>query len=141
MTVLRMLCLAALLAFGLHWWQQQRTEDRAIRGATDVNGFLPVPMPDGAQHNTVLLFAPLNCPREGTQRAVALAEKLTAAGIANVRTSHYGAQVYEPSDEQRSAFNRLDVVMRGEIPIALINGMGKANPTADEIISEFNNTQ
>ena len=140
MTFLRMICVIALLGFGVHLWKL-RTEYVAIHSAINRNGFLPVPMPEGAQHNMVLLFTPLNCPKEGAQRAIALSKKLTARGIPNVRTSHYGSQTFAPTDEKLAAFKRLDVVMKGKIPIALVNGMGKANPTADEIILEYNKSK
>ena len=140
MTVIRMILVVALLGLIAHWWKRH-SEHVSIQRARDQNGFMAVPMPDGAEPNTVLLFAPLNCPKEGARRATALSEKLTALGIPNVRTAHYGAKSYEPSEENRAAFKRLEVVMTGEIPIAMINGMGKANPTADEIVSEYNRTK
>jgi len=98
-------------------------------------------MPAGAVPNTVIVFAPINCPREGAQRARAMVKKLNDLGIANVLADHYGAQVFEPNPETEAAFKRLNVVMTGEIPIVLINGMGKANPTADEVVAEFRRTQ
>ena len=98
-------------------------------------------MPDGAARNTVMVFAPHNCPREGAQRAAALTRALTRLGISNVRTSHYGAQVYEPNSDTEAGFRRLSVVMNGEIPIVLFNGMGKANPTVDEVVAEYRRTQ
>jgi hypothetical protein len=140
MKFFRVIFVVGLLVLGVRWWNQ-RAEETAIRKARDQYGFMPVPMPSGAQQNTVLIFAPLNCPKEGAQRAIALSEKLTAAGVPNIRTSHYGAQAFEPTDALLAAFKRLDVVMTGEIPIALINGMGKSNPTADEVISEYNETR
>ena len=138
--VLRVLAVVALLGLGAHWWGQ-RNERMAIDRAMDQSGFLPVPMPAGAERDTVLIFAPLNCPKEAAQRATTRSEKLAAASIPNVKTAHYGAQTYEPTVENHAAFKRLDVVMRGEIPIVLINGLGKANPTADEIISVYNRTK
>lgn len=107
----------------------------------DQSGFLPVPMPAGTERDTVLIFAPVNCPKEAAQRAALLAEKLTNAGIPNLRTSVYPAQAFEPTPENHAAYKRLNVVMTGEIPIALINGMGKANPSADEVVSVYYRTR
>jgi hypothetical protein len=136
MTFARLLVVVALVAAGVHWWQAH-SEEKALRALTTAGGFLPVPMPEGAARNTVMVFAPLNCPREGAQRARAMVQKLNDLGIANVMMDHYGAQVFEPSPEAEAAFKRLNVVMTGEIPIVLINGMGKANPTVDEVLAEF----
>ncbi len=88
-----------------------------------------------------MIFAPDNCPREGSQRAAALVQQLSELGIANVRTSRYGAQVFEPNPEIEASFRRLNVVMNGEIPIVLINGMGKANPSVDQVVAEYWRTQ
>ncbi len=140
MTLLRWLAAIAVVGICVHWWQERR-EERAIQAATSPSGFLPVPMPDGAARNTVLVFAPLNCPREGAQRANALTEKLTSLGIPNVKTDHYGSQVFEPTPEIEASFKRLNVLMKGEIPIVMINGMGKANPSAEEVVAEFRRTQ
>ncbi len=105
------------------------------------NGFLPVPMPDGAVRNTVWVFAPINCPREGAQRAGALAKRLTDLGISNLKADHYGSQSFAPNPEVEAGFKRLNTVMTGELPIVLINGMGKANPSIDEVVSEYKRTQ
>jgi len=140
MSLARVLFVIALIAGGMHWWNKQRDE-RAIRALATPNGFLPVPMPDGTPAGTVLVFAPLNCPREGAQRARALAEHLTDLGIPVVKTDHYAAQAFEPNPETEAAFKRLNIVMTGEIPIVLVNGMGKANPSAEEVAAEFRRTQ
>lgn len=140
MTILRALILLGLLGLGVHLWNTYR-EAREFQAITSSNGFLPVPMPEDARPNTVLLFAPINCPREGAQRAEALSRHLTELGISNVRTSRYSAATFTGSEDQIRAFKRLNKVMTGEIPIALINGMGKANPSLDELVSEYKRTQ
>ena len=140
MTLLRLLVVVALVAAGANWWHERR-EQNAVHALMSPNGFLPVPMPQGALHNTVLVFAPLNCPREGAQRANTLAQKLTDLGIPNVKTDHYASQAFESDPEIEAGFKRLNAVMTGEIPIVLINGMGKANPTAEEVAGEFRRTQ
>ncbi|HVT35217.1 MAG TPA: hypothetical protein VHE37_06525, partial [Nevskiaceae bacterium] len=66
--------------------------------------------------------------------------QLTARGIANVRTASYSLAAFQPSPKMDAALKKLNVVMTGEIPIALVNGMGKANPTLEDVVSEFNKT-
>lgn len=140
MKFIRILLIIGLIGLGTHWWTEHR-EENALAAVTSANGFLPVPMPDNTPPNTVLIFAPINCPREGAQRAVALSKKLTELGIQNVQTSRYPSIVFQPTEEKLAAFKRLNVVMTGEIPIALVNGMGKANPSLDELVSEYKRTQ
>ena len=137
---LQLLAVVALIGLGAHWLKGH-SEARAMQALMSPNGFLPVPMPEGAEANTVLIFAPINCPKEGAQRARALAESLTARGIANVKTDHYGSRSFVPSEEEFAKAKRLNVVMTGELPIALINGMGKANPSIEELVAEYRRTQ
>lgn len=136
----RLLLVLALVALVWHFWHQH-SEQHAITSAMDEHGFLPVPMPENADTETVLIFAPKNCPKEGAQKAAWLAEQLTARGIPNQLTSQYRAENLEPTDENLAAFKRLDVVMRGDIPITLVNGKGKANPSLEEVIAEYQSSQ
>ena len=140
MNIFRLLILVGLVGASVAFWHKH-SDGKALKAMATANGFLPVPMPDGAARNTVLVFAPLNCPREGAQRAKALVQKLNDLGIANVMTDHYGAQVFEPNAETEAAYKRLNAVMSGEIPIVLVNGVGKANPTVDEVVSEVRRTK
>ena len=137
---LQVLAVLGVLGLAANWLKDHR-EARAMQVLMSPNGFLPVPMPEGAAANTVLIFAPINCPKEGAQRARALSEALTAQGIANVKTDHYGSRSFTPSEEEFAKARRLDFVMTGELPIALINGMGKANPSLEEVEAEYRRTQ
>ena len=108
---------------------------RELAAIADRNGFVPVQMPDGAARDTVLILAPLNCPSAGAKRAEALAARLTALGIANMRTNQYA--ISAPTRDMQSGIQHAAVVMKGEIPAVMINGRGKANPSADEVATEF----
>lgn len=138
--VLRLLLVIALLGGGYQLWGEYR-EHRAIRAMMSPNGFLPVPMPPNAAPGTVLVFAPINCTREAAQRARALAQELTQLGIPNVQTSSYAAASFEPTPEALASYQRLHKVMTGEIPIALVNGMGKANPSVADVAAEYARTR
>jgi len=127
-----------LLAFGGYW--QYRHSDKALMkqaAAANPNGFVQVFMPDDAPENTVLVFAAANCPKEDAQRARRLLDELRTAGVpARLQSSYRLTSVpSEPDTERR--LQQLNAVMRGTIPAVLIGGMGKANPTADEVISEY----
>jgi hypothetical protein len=140
MRVVRLILIVAAVGFAYHHWTERR-EYSAMKAVMSPNGFLPVPMPPDAEPNTVLLFTPLNCPREASQRAIALSEELTRQGIRNLRTSRYAAASFEPSPETLASFKRLNKVMTGDIPIVLINGMGKSNPTVAEVVAEYARTK
>jgi len=115
-----------------YWWKGKNQND-----AQSANGFIPATMPAGANTNTVMILAPLNCPSEGAQRAILLEAQLTHLGIPNVRTSHYSINIKNPTQEQQDAVQRALNVLNGEIPAVFINGMAKSNPTIDEVVSEY----
>lgn len=140
MSFARLALILGLIGLGMQGWNKY-SETRALAAVTSPNGFLPVPMPADTPRNTILIFAPINCPRENAQRARDLSKKLTDLGIANILTSRYPALAFEPTEERIASFKRLNVVMTGEIPIALVNGMGKANPSLDELVSEYQRTR
>ena len=140
MKILRLLFVVAVIAVAYNWWTN-RQDQQSLAAMTSPNGFVPVPMPSQAKTGNILIFAPDNCPREGAQRAEALHQALTELGINNVRTSRYSSQSFANTAEARAAYERLNHVMTGEIPIVLVNGMGKANPTLDEVVAEYRLTQ
>lgn len=142
MSLMRLLVVIAIAFGGYKWWTQ-RSADKAYAKvvASSPAGFIPVLMPDGAKPNTVFIFAPENCPSEAAQRADALASTLTQHGIPNVRSSSFSLHIENPSDEIRETLRRGKAVMEGEVPAVLINGMGKSNPSADEVISEYRRTR
>jgi len=140
MRLAKWLMLLGAVAFGWNAWRDH-ARDAELAALTSPTGFVPVIMPDGAAPNTVIVFAPLNCPKESAQRAEALAQRLVREGIPMQRSASYSVQIADVTAEQRSAMQRTDTVMRGEIPVVLVNGMGKANPSAEDVIAEYRRTR
>lgn len=132
----RILLLLAVLGFAANWW---KNHDTTSTGAAqkNSNGFISVVMPDGASPNSVVILAPIDCPSDAAQRADNLSSRLTASGIPNIRSSSYAVNITEPTDEQNAAMQRSVAVLNGEIPAVFVHGMGKANPTAEEVIAEY----
>ena len=98
-------------------------------------------MPDGARSNTVIILAPVHCPSDAAQRADALAAYLSDIGIPNVRSSSYRATRDNPTPEQQADVERAITVLDGEIPAVFINGVAKSNPSAEEIVLEYERTK
>ena len=105
-----------------------------------VNGFIEVHMPNGAKPDTVMIFAPPNCPREAGQRARELSEALTKQEIPNVLTNRFSLQFTDNSAEFQAKLKRTAAIMEGEIPAVLINGMGRSNPTPEQVAAEYERT-
>lgn len=140
MNVIRLFIVIGALGFALHWWENHGASPSQADEASP-NGFVSVAMPDGVPDNTVAIMAPLNCPSDAAQRADALASHLTQLGIPNTRSSSYSSSITEPTAEQRAAIERAVSVLNGEIPAVFVNGMGKSNPTAEEVAAEYERTR
>jgi hypothetical protein len=126
------------VAAGLSWRNHKHSGfEQSVLATADSNGFVRVLMPDGAQSDTVLILAALNCPSYAARRADDLARRLTEKGIPNTRSNQAHFTFDRRSADQIDRLNRSSVVGNGEIPAVFINGMGRANPTADEVAAEY----
>jgi hypothetical protein len=124
------------LLLGVHVWHshQQALFQRQLAAMADVNGFVPVAAPVGARADTVVILAPLNCPRAGAQRAVALAKYLSEHGIPNVRSAQYAvaAAGADPMLMKATA-----AIATGALPVVLLNGRGEDNPAPWQVAAEY----
>jgi asparagine synthetase A len=83
-----------------------------------------------------MVFAPVNCPSDEARRADELAAGLSRMGIAVQRSSHFSTETSNPNAEQQAQLQRTVAVLNGGIPAVFFNGMGKANPTLDEVVAQ-----
>ena len=127
--------LAVGAVYGLWTSHERIMAERGLLPFQDTNGFVPVTTPPGTPHDSVIILAALNCPSAAAQRADTMAKRLTEMGIPNTRANHYSASITDR--DQLPLLQRTSVVMGGEIPVVIVNGMAKANPTVDEVASEF----
>lgn len=142
--MLRLLVIIGFVVFGYQWWKTHEVttiRHHSSNAEASPNGFQSVAMPAGAKDNEVLIFAALNCPHEEAQRADALADRLTRMGIPNRRSSSFSIHIAEPTEEQNAAAKRTADVANGTIPAVFINGMGKSNPTFEEVVAEYQRTK
>ncbi len=137
----RMLLLTTVgvTALTVHLWHahQQAVIEAQLGAVEDVNGFVPIPMGVGAPRNEVIILAPVHCPSDGAKRADELERYLNARGVPNVRMTQYSIARVTP--DMQSDLQRANAVLSGTIPIVVIDGRGKANPTADEVVDEYQN--
>lgn len=138
MTFGRLLLIVAVGVAGVvHLWHvhQRSIIDRELSAVSDSNGFVPIVMGAGTPSDTAVILAPLNCPSAQAQRAEAMATQLSQMGIPVKRSNNYSATIHNP--DQMPLLSRTNDVLGGEVPIVIINGMAKANPTVDEVAVEF----
>jgi hypothetical protein len=120
------------------WRNHSHAEfEHRVLAAGDHNGFVPALMPNGAGPGTVLILAAQHCPSAAAKRADDLASRLTRMGIPNTRANQANFSVDQRRQDQVDLMNRTNVIGSGEIPAVFINGMAKANPTADEVAAEY----
>lgn len=140
MNYFKFMIVIGLVGYGYHWWNGKSAAETDARLNSPV-GFVSAVMPDGVRPNTVIILAPQNCPSDEAQRADTLASRLTRAGIPNTRSSSYEANIADPTKEQQAAVQRAVNVINGEVPAVFVNGMAKANPSFDEVVSEYRRTR
>jgi hypothetical protein len=131
------LLIALAGAGGVHLWHvhERSVIDRELLAAGDSNGFVAIVTPPESPADTAVILAPVNCPSAQAKRADAMATQLSQMGIAISRSNHYSAIIH--NRDQMPLLTRTNDVLGGEIPIVIINGMAKANPTVDEVAAEF----
>jgi len=97
--------------------------------------FVQMPPMDVGGGDGVVILGPANCSSAGAQRADSLAKALEKRGIPHTRSNQMGMLSGErPSKEQ---MDKVKAVMGGEVPIVFIRGRAKANPSLDEVLSEY----
>ena len=137
MNLAKFLLVAAVAGGGAHLWQahEHSVVRRQLSAAADSNGFVPILTSGDEMADTAVILAALNCPSAQAKRADAMARQLTQMGIPNRRANNYSLS--RVTRDQMPLMSQTNAVLTGEIPIVIINGMAKANPTADEVAAEY----
>lgn len=135
MSFMKFLLLLAIAGALFHFKNEHDAKSALETATVSPNGFIDLPAPESLDSNTVIIFAPANCPKESGQRADNLADELSRHNIPITRSS--SANFSGLDKEDPAVMSQLNSVMTGELPIVFVNGKGKANPTLDEVLSEF----
>jgi hypothetical protein len=139
MTAKTLLAAACAALLGVHLWHshQQAVFARQLQGMADVDGFVPVAPPANARPGTVVILAPINCPRAGAQRAAALAKYLTEHGVPNVRSNEYAVG----AGADALLMKTTAAIATGTLPVVLFNGRGEDNPEPWRVVDEYRGAQ
>lgn len=129
MKVIKLLLLLVVSGLAFQYWSTHQ-----LNTGPSSNGFIALPTLANSTPKQVVVFAPENCPSEKAQQADELARQLASRNIPSVRSHDVS---FSSSDPDPAIGARLNSVMNGELPIVFVNGKGKANPTLDEVISEY----
>jgi len=137
MRFIHVVVLAAISYAAYSYWDKskERTEFEVSGPEYSDNGFAILPGVLDQDEGTVYVIAPPNCPKESARRARQLAKDLDDQGIPVVETNKVNFSWKErPTSETLDSVNS---VMKGEIPIVIVNGRGKANPLLEEVVAEY----
>jgi hypothetical protein len=140
MTAKTLLVAACASLIGAHLWHshQQAVFSRQLQAMADVDGFVPVAAPVNARPDTVVILAPINCPRAGAQRAAALAKYLTEHGVPNVRSNEYAVA---GAGADARLMRATAAIATGTLPVVLFNGRGEDNPAPWQVVDEYRGVQ
>lgn len=136
-TFFKLMLVLVLLTVG---WQQYKKSGSAAASGADASeadasrGFVPLPSFAGSSTRAVVIFAPENCPEDAGRRADALADQLGRSGIPVSRLTNVSFTV---TDADPVAVQRINAVMTGTIPIVVVRGRAKANPSLDDVLAEY----
>lgn len=135
----RLLVIVAAICVGLYLWMDKSDEFKADPNSP--SGFASVVMPAGSKPNTVVIFAPKNCPSAAAQRASSMVQALNKAGIPNQLMDHFSLSIDNPSESDQAKLKQIEILLNeGKIPHVFVNNMAKSNPTVEEVKSEYYRT-
>lgn len=137
MSFIKILIVLGLVGFGYQYWTKHRGGQPMMASAGSAassNGFVLLPGTSTTASSAVQVIAAEDCPEEAAQRANSLAEQLSSKGIPVARTHSISFTVAsgDPADAQR-----ISSIMSGELPIVLVRGKAKSNPSLDEVVAEY----
>jgi hypothetical protein len=134
MSVTKLLLLFSMVGAVFHFMNEHDTQSALKTANVSPNGFVTLPAPTNLNVDMVLVLAAEDCPEEDAQRADKLADELRRRDIPFTRAHTAN---FDLTDPDPIVLKRLDLIMNGTLPIVFVNGRGKANPTLDEVVSEF----
>jgi len=138
MNFTRLLLILAAAGALFYVWNDRDAKSALNTADVSSSGFVALPAPVNVDAGTVIVLAAENCPKEDARRADALAEELGRRNIPYTRAHSANFSVPDPDPV---VLKRLDSVMKGPLPIVFVNGRGKANPTLEEVLSEYGSSR
>ncbi len=139
MNLFKLLLVLAVAAGAYHFWKQPRAGGGTGAGtvAADAadDGFVPLPPVRGQSPAAVLVIAAEDCPHEDAQRADRLADDLSRSGVPVTRLHNLGFDNVSADDVAR-----INAVMGGTLPVVIVRGRGRANPSLAQVLAAYRGT-
>ncbi|OHX37480.1 hypothetical protein BJL95_05505 [Methylomonas sp. LWB] len=141
MKLLKLLLAITVGAGAYNHWLQHRQDSPPGSSETLANvssAFVELPAISGQSPSSVIVVAAEHCLHADARRADRLAEDLSRNGVPVVRTHSVNFDI--PNGGQAD-LDKIDQVMAGPLPVVFVHGRAKANPTLDEVLSEFRSSE
>jgi hypothetical protein len=137
-TLIKIVFVAALATFAYKEWRQHMSAPRTAEAAGEAasrqaSRFVALPTSNFGRSATVVVLAAEGCSEDAAQRADTLASELSRRGVAVTRAHDIRFEQLDPRVDDVAQIN---AVMNGTLPVVLVRGRARNNPTLDEVLAE-----
>jgi len=134
MNLFKLVLVLTVGAGAYNYWRQHQTPTSKADQQSSENGFVALPPVQGQSPTAVLVVAAEDCPHDDAQRADRLADDLSRNGVPVVRIHSLSFNVQGGGSAE---LDRINSVMTGTLPVVFVRGRAKANPSFDQVMSEY----
>lgn len=121
---------------GYFYWQKTKApKGPAAIPEISKYGFELMPVLENTDPNAVIIFTQEKLSTQDAERAGALADELSRAGLQFTRSSKADFSFTDKPDAAMMA--KLNRIMNGKPPTVFVRGRAKSNPTAADVIAEY----
>jgi hypothetical protein len=135
--LLKIVLVAAIATFAYKEWRKHapgtRTAEAAASAGTSDSRFITLPASNFGRSANVVVLAAEGCSEDAAQRADALASELSRLGVPVTRAHDIR---FDQLDPRVDDVGQINTVMKGTLPIVLVRGRARNNPTLDEVLAE-----
>jgi hypothetical protein len=137
-TLFKIVLVAALATFTYKEWRKHAPGPRTAAAAAEAKGrqdsrFVALPASNFGRSAAVVVLAAEGCSEDAAQRADTLASELSRLGVAVTRAHDIR---FEQLDPRVDDVEQVNAVMNGTLPVVLVRGRARNNPTLDEVLAE-----
>jgi hypothetical protein len=136
--LLKIAIIVAVVVFAYKEWRQQasapRTAETATAAGARTSRFVALPTSNFGRSANVVVLAAEGCSEDAAQRADALTSELSRLGVPVTRAHDIR---FEQLDPRVDDVGQINAVLNGTLPVVLVRGRARNNPTLDEVLAEY----
>jgi hypothetical protein len=137
--LLKIAIVVALAVFAYKEWRKHApglrgAEATAVAAGARASRFVTLPASNFGRSANVVVLAAEGCSEDAAQRADALTSELSRLGVPVTRAHDIR---FEQLDPRVDDVGQINAVMNGTLPVVLVRGRARNNPTLDEVLAEY----